>query len=137
MSLTRHERILSIEATKIEILHPSHEPGRTASFHISRGHDCKPSKRLPNSFKLIVDVNRELKRYDFEAQTQRKSRTLLPFVFSFKSSDTAVQERLLRLSRMLYRPTETARLLADADMYFSLCKFDVPTDHLVFIFSRN
>ena len=80
MSLTRHERILSIEATKIEILHPSHEPGRTASFHISRVHDCKPSKRLPNSFKLIVDVNRELKRYDFEAQSHRKSRTFLPFV---------------------------------------------------------
>jgi len=107
MNIGRHERILAIDGEKLSILHPSHEPGRTTTFHISKVHDCKPSKRMPNSFKLIVDIDRELKRYDFEAENKRQSRMYPLLRILFLIDRTGIQRRLSRLYRMQNRCKKT------------------------------
>lgn len=68
MSLTKHERILSIEGDTLQFLHPSGQPGRTPPYHISQVMGAKPSKRVDNGFKLFFYLDREVKRYDLEAQ---------------------------------------------------------------------
>ena len=79
MSLGRHERILSIDGDTVQIQHPHHEGGRgAATYHISNVVDCKRSKRVHGSFKLLVYLDRELKRYDFECEEPSQICALCP-----------------------------------------------------------
>lgn len=66
--MTKHERILSLDGEWLQFLHPSGSPGRTAPFHITQVVRVKPSKRVDNGFKLFFEIDKELKRYDLEAQ---------------------------------------------------------------------
>jgi hypothetical protein len=52
--------------------------------------DCKQSRRVPGSFKLLVYVNRELKRYDFEAEKPQALSAFL--VHSLQEADAVPDE---------------------------------------------
>lgn len=47
--------------------------GRTTSFHVSKIHSCKISRRSASSFKIVVNT----KRYDFEADTPERAREIV------------------------------------------------------------
>ncbi|GAA6044215.1 hypothetical protein JCM8097_002264 [Rhodosporidiobolus ruineniae] len=52
--------------------------GRTTSIHISAVHQCKVSRRLANSFKIVVHTPRNIdKRYDFEAESPEMAREVV------------------------------------------------------------
>lgn len=72
MSLTRHERILSIQDDTLQFLHPSGAAGKTPPYHISQVMGVKPSKSSQNGFKLFFYLDREVKRYDLEVANDPK-----------------------------------------------------------------
>lgn len=76
ISVGKHERVLAIDGDYIQIL-PSEskafENAKTSSFRVTSIADIKQSSRAPHNFKIFVDRGREVKRYDFEAQSDKEA----------------------------------------------------------------
>ena len=106
MPLGRHERILSLDNDYIHIM-PSETklvsgPVRTASYHISQVANCKTSRRVPSSFKLIVWRDKDkgdVKRYDFEAGSGRMAAEIAATVQALMQAYKEGLEREAQLSQ--------------------------------------
>lgn len=105
MSLTKHERILSIDDDQLQFLHPSGQPGRTPPYHISQVMGAKPSKRVDNGFKLFFFLDREVKRYDLEVQDPKDIGQSLLDIFTWWQGlmSVSMQPKSLLLSKLQNR----------------------------------
>ncbi|CAH1759309.1 22504_t:CDS:2 [Entrophospora sp. SA101] len=75
MFVGRHERVLAIDGDYIHIM-PSEtrtmfESMKTSSYHITAVSSCKPNKKAPSNFKLVIYRDSGLKTYDFEAESPK------------------------------------------------------------------
>ncbi|KAI5478231.1 stress activated MAP kinase interacting protein Sin1 [Pseudohyphozyma bogoriensis] len=84
MPMGRHPRTIAIDGDYIHFMATDSrghfDGGRTSSFHISNIHECKVSRRAPNSFKLLVQKDRVDKRYDFEAESPKQAQEIVAAV---------------------------------------------------------
>ncbi|EPQ27362.1 uncharacterized protein PFL1_04901 [Pseudozyma flocculosa PF-1] len=84
----RHERSLTLDGDWVHIMPVDMRTfQKAASFHISHVVACKVSERAPGSFKLVVwrESPKEVKRYDFEAESPRAAAEVVKEINALKS----------------------------------------------------
>lgn len=91
----------AVDGEYLKIMHTTTDAGRTATYHIGNVVDCKQSKRVIGSFKILVYIQQDLKRYDFEAANPRQTRA---FICSFPPATVLI----------LFNPAEIISAVAQA-----------------------
>lgn len=77
MPLGRHARTIAVDIDYIHFLPAENrgmfDVGKTVNYHVSAIIECRVSKRSKGSFKILVQKDRGVKRYDFEGETVKQT----------------------------------------------------------------
>jgi hypothetical protein len=81
MPLGRHARTIALDLDYIHLLPAENrgmfDVGKTISYHVSAIVECRVSKRSKNNFKVLVQKDRRVKRYDFEGESVKQTGTFI------------------------------------------------------------
>lgn len=118
MPLGRHGRTIAVDVDYIHFLPPENnrgvfEAGKTTSYHASAILECRVSKRSKGSFKILVQKDRRVKRYDFEGESARQVGTSLHYLLLIVK---LIVIRLVQLRSCLTSTCSSARIASSRSL---------------------